>query len=291
MRTMIGEPRVVEAGRGAAWWGEGWHIFAAKVGTWIGIMVIYILISALISAVPFVGSVGHWLLTPVFMGGLMLGCQAIERNEALRIGHLFEGFQGPHFVPLMIIGAVNMGLALAIALIGAAGVWGSMSIATMGMAMDPLDALQGSVRAMTGFGLLAFVLVLVIVAVFAMLNWFAPALVVLRGATAVEAMKLSFLSCLRNWVPFLVYGAIGIGIVFGAFIVVGGVVLIAGAGAFANSVSGSGVMAFIGVMILIFAIIVVLALIVGPIVFGSTYAGYKDTLAAEDAALGNPAYQ
>ena len=35
----------------------------------------------------------------------------------------------------------------------------------------------------------------------------------------------------------------------------------------------------------------VLALIVGPIVFGSTYAGYKDTLASDDAALGNPAYQ
>ena len=53
---MIGEPRVVEAGRGAVWWAEGWHIFTAKVGTWIGIMVIYVVISALISAVPFVGS-------------------------------------------------------------------------------------------------------------------------------------------------------------------------------------------------------------------------------------------
>ena len=27
MANVIGEPRVVEAGRGAAWWGDGWHIF------------------------------------------------------------------------------------------------------------------------------------------------------------------------------------------------------------------------------------------------------------------------
>ena len=54
--------------------------------------------------------------------------------------------------------------------------------------------------------------VLVIAAVFAMLNWFAPALVALRGATAVDAMKASFMSCLRNWVPFLVYGLIAIAV-------------------------------------------------------------------------------
>jgi uncharacterized membrane protein len=53
---------------------------------------------------------------------------------------------------------------------------------------------------------------LVIVAIFAMLNWFAPALVAIQGATAVQAMKLSFFSCLRNWVPFLVYGLIGIAV-------------------------------------------------------------------------------
>ena len=80
MAHMIGEPRVVEAGRGAAWWGEGWRLFTSNFWTWIGIMIIYIIISVLISIVPFVGTLGHWLLTPVFMGGLMLGCQAIDRD-------------------------------------------------------------------------------------------------------------------------------------------------------------------------------------------------------------------
>jgi uncharacterized membrane protein len=40
--------------------------------------------------------------------------------------------------------------------------------------------------------------------------WFAPALVVLRGAEPWTAMKLSFSGCLKNVVPFLVYGLIAI---------------------------------------------------------------------------------
>lgn len=291
MRSMIGEPRVVGAGHGASWWREGVHIFTAKVGTWIGIMVIYLLISMVINWVPYVGSVGQWLLTPVFMGGIMLGCNAIEHKQTLRIGHLFEGFQGPRFVPLMIIGAVNMGLAIAIAAIGAASVWGSMTMASMSGISDPLEAFSGSMRAITGTGILAALLIVVIVAIFAMLNWFAPALVVLRGATAVEAMKLSFLSCLRNWVPFLVYGAIGIGIPIALFVVIGGLAVGAGVSAFAGSQSSSGIMAAVGVVLLLFAVLFAFGLVVGPIVFGSTYAGYKDTLEAEDATLGNPAYQ
>jgi uncharacterized membrane protein len=41
-----------------------------------------------------------------------------------------------------------------------------------------------------------------------MAYWFAPALVALEGVTAIEAMKLSFVACLRNILPFLLYGVI-----------------------------------------------------------------------------------
>ena len=293
MKIMIGEPRVVEAGRGAAWWSEGWHLFKSGFWTWIGIMVIYLIITMLISLVPYVGSVGHWLLTPVFMGGLMLGCQALERNEPLRVAHLFEGFQGAHFVPLMIIGAVNIALSLGIGALAVAGVMGSLKVADMarmGAMGDPLGAFLGTARALTGTTLLVILLILVIAAVFAMLNWFAPALVAVGGATAVEAMKLSFLSCMRNWVPFLVYGLIGIAIGVATLVLVVGLALTMGASALLGG-SGSGWGALIGLIVLFIVVSTIVALVVGPIVFGSTYSSYKDTLAAEDDALGNPAYQ
>ena len=152
MRTMIGEPRVVEAGRGAAWWAEGWRMFTSSVGTWIGIMIIYVVISALISAVPFVGTVGHWLLTPVFIGGVMLGCQALERGEPLRVAHLFDGFQGPHFVPLMIIGAFNMGSRSPSRSSVRRRVccWARISVAQMARrAWRPVRGAAGAVRAMS----------------------------------------------------------------------------------------------------------------------------------------------
>ena len=49
-----------------------------------------------------------------------------------------------------------------------------------------------------------------------MANWFAPALVVLREARPLAAMIASVRTSLRNWLPFLVYGVIGVAIVIAA---------------------------------------------------------------------------
>jgi uncharacterized membrane protein len=41
-----------------------------------------------------------------------------------------------------------------------------------------------------------------------MFYWFAPALVMMHNAPPVEAMKASFTGCLRNIMPFLLYGLV-----------------------------------------------------------------------------------
>lgn len=289
MENPIGEPRVIDAGRGASWWAGGWRLFASNVFTWIGIVLIYYIISILLSFIPIVGSVGQALLTPVFMGGIMLGCRSIERDGTLRVGHLFEGFQSAYFVPLMIIGAVNIAFFVALALIGAAGMFGTFGLANlMTPGMDPMDAFAGSLRAMTGTGLLMGLVVLVAAAVFGMLNWFAPALVALRGASGWQAMKASFVACLRNWAPFLVYGLIALAV----GVAVMGIVVVAALALFATAFSGtdSG-MAFMIAALGIFAVACGLAgLVVGPIVFGSTYTGFADMFTADDRQA-NPAYR
>jgi uncharacterized membrane protein len=43
-----------------------------------------------------------------------------------------------------------------------------------------------------------------------MAYWFAPALVALNGYAPFEAMKTSFSACLKNVLPFLVYGLVGL---------------------------------------------------------------------------------
>jgi uncharacterized membrane protein len=41
-----------------------------------------------------------------------------------------------------------------------------------------------------------------------MAYWYAPVLIGLHNLKAVEAMKLSFVACLKNMLPFLLYGLI-----------------------------------------------------------------------------------
>ena len=44
-----------------------------------------------------------------------------------------------------------------------------------------------------------------------MLFWFAPTLIVLNDEIGIiEAMKLSFMGCLKNILPFLIYGIVGL---------------------------------------------------------------------------------
>jgi hypothetical protein len=295
MSNVLDEPNVVPAGRGAAWWSEGLQLFTSRFWTWIGIMFVYLILMALINSVPYVGDLGHWLLTPVFMGGIMIGCNAIDRGEPLRVSHLFEGFQGSHFVPLMIIGAVNIGLALAIGAIAAVGLLGGLKMADLAQwgNGDPIARLMGSLAGVSGTSLLMMLVILVIAAVFGMLNWFAPAVVALQGATAVEAMKASFKSCLRNWAPFLVYGLVAIVVGTVLIGVVVGIALLFGASAFVNNSTGGWVAAAALLFGLFMLVIAVFVLFAGPVVFGSTYAGYRDTLggvASDREELVNPAY-
>lgn len=289
MDNAIGDPRVVDAGRGASWWAGGWRIFASNAFTWIGIVLIYYVISIVLNFIPIIGSVGQALLTPVFMGGIMLGCRSIDRDGSLRVAHLFEGFQGAYFVPLMIIGAVNIAFFVVLALIGAAGAFGTFGLASlMTPGMDPMEGFARSLGAMTGTTLLMGLVILVAAAVFAMLNWFAPALVALHGATGWQAMKASFVACLRNWVPFLVYGLIALAV----GMVVMGIVAVAAIALFATAFSGNNHgMALMFAAFGIFAVACAAAgLVVGPIVFGSTYSGYADMFADAEDHLPNPAY-
>ena len=279
------EPRVVAASAGLAWWGKGWHLFSSSFWTWIGIVVVYFILSTLLSYVPYIGSFAQWLLSPVFIGGIMSGCNAIDRGESLRFTHLFDGFTEPHFIPLMIIGAVNMGLALVIIGIAFAAFAGGIGFsALMGFSSPDFDpyALWRSLGLLTLLGIL---LALVVAAVMAMINWFAPALVVLQGATPVEAMKASFRTCMRNWVPFLVYGAIAITAGLVLLIPMVAMLVVFGLGVSFGTPEGPALL----LIIALFLVCVAIGLVVTPMVFGSTYAGYRDTLAAEKSRPSNSA--
>jgi hypothetical protein len=124
----------------------------------------------------------------VFAGGAMLGCHALARGEPLRVGHLFEGFQGNRFMPLCVLGLIWLALIFVVAVVMVATIFLSLGASGLAAIMDFGTAnLDYSVLASAGFslavvGLIALALMLLV----AMAYWFAPALVVLNGEDAVR---------------------------------------------------------------------------------------------------------
>jgi hypothetical protein len=282
--------RVAAAGAGATWWAEGWRMFRSHVGTWVGIVLVYFVVSLLLNAVPHIGAVAEWLLTPVFLGGIMLGCDALQRGQPLRLSHLFDGFKGPHFVSLLLVGVFNLALCLLAIVVGGAvlvagiGMSGLLNFANL--ATDPWQMWR--TLGFTYFSLIA--LAATAFAVIAMANWFAPALIVLRDAKPLAAMLASLRACMRNWLPFFVYGVLGIVITIAAMAVFAALAGVIGFEAILAIVDGSGGWGtFTLAAGILGAVCAVLIAVIAAVIFGSTYASYRDTLATDDSTQDNPA--
>ena len=212
-------PHAVGADRGIAWWGEAWRLFTPAAGVWILIIVLLVILNMVLAVVPLIGHVIGQLLFPIFAGGLMLGCRAVDRGEPLTVGHLFAGF-GTHTGPLFIVGLIYTAVAVGIALVvfGLLLVFFGAAIVSSLWHLQDVQQLQDPWAVVSMFGSLGLA-ILVGLCVFLLLYlplvmavWFAPALVVLRGVAPLEAMRLSFSGCLRNIVPFLLYGLVGVGL-------------------------------------------------------------------------------
>lgn len=204
-------PRSVAAGNGATWWAEAWRLFAPAIGMWLLIVILLFLLNAVLTVVPVIGSLATQVLFPVLIGGLMLGCRAIDRGQPLTVNHLFAGFN-ERAGPLFIVGLLYTGIAIAITLT-VAGIllvfFGAAVFAQLFRLSDPFaaSAVLGSVLMVIMVGALLFLLLFLPLV---MAVWFAPALVVLRGLEPWAAMKASFFGCLQNMLPFLIYSLIGV---------------------------------------------------------------------------------
>ena len=208
-------PRKLAAGEGASWWGESWRIFCAAPGIWVGIVVIFTVISIALAFVPIIGSFVQTVLAPVFAGGLMLGCHALAKGRPLIIGHLFEGFQGARFAPLVMLGLLWLAVLFVVAIVMVGTVFLTLGASGLAALMDFDTAAQLDLHALASVGAsLAVVglIALIALALAAMAYWFAPALVVLNGETPFAALQKSFAASWQNVGAFLLYGLIMIGL-------------------------------------------------------------------------------
>jgi len=192
--------RAVGAGQGWTWIAEGFGLFKRAPGIWIALVVILFVILVVLAFIPLLGAVATFLVVPVFVGGLLLGCQTLQGGGELEIAHLFAGFKA-HTGNLIVLGALAIAgwivVMLPVVVIVGAGAF--------------LAAIRGDaagVAALGGSFMLAWLVALALSIPIYMALWFAPARVVLRGMAPIEAIKESFLGCLKNILPFLVYSIV-----------------------------------------------------------------------------------
>lgn len=209
------EPNSVGAGRGSGWWSGGWALFRESMGLWIGIAVTYVVLFMVLGMIPVLGQLITYFLAPILMGGMMLGCRDLENGNGLSFGHLFAGFQ-KNVAQLVMIGVLYLVGVILIGVIIVVAVFGGSFSALTVSGSDPAAA-----AAVAGSMLLAVLLGLALFVPLLMAMWYAPALAIINDVPAMQAMKLSFKGCLRNIVPFLIYGLVGIVLIIVAMIPLG----------------------------------------------------------------------
>ena|ERR1700733_8745382 len=203
------EARTVDAGQGWNWIAEAWGLFLKSPGVWIVDFLILMVFYLVLHVLPFFGSVASFVLWPIILGGMMLGCRALVRGQKFEVAHVFAGFK-TNTSQLVMLGIFNIlilaviacvaGVAILVA--GGGAVFAAVSVESLWTAL-----LSGAVVL---FALLGLLIVSLLAIPLIMAMWFAPSLVVFRNVSAIDAMVLSFNACLRNILPFFVYSVIAL---------------------------------------------------------------------------------
>ena len=236
--AFTGDSRRVDVGAGFDWLRQGWAVFMAQPGQWVILSLLLLIMMLAISIVPLIGALAGNLLTPVFLAGTLHASRRTLAGETPDIGDLFAGFK-THTGNLVILGLLYMlgmfCVFLICAAVGGGGVIGGLmsgSVIGAGVAF-------GSVA-------LAMMLSLVLSVPLFMAMWFAPALVFFNRMPPFDALKASFEACMKNALPFLVYGLIVLILAFFAALPL-----------------------FLGFLVLL------------PVIAGSVYVSYRDIFLAD----------
>ncbi|BCB25136.1 hypothetical protein SKTS_00220 [Sulfurimicrobium lacus] len=203
------QPRTVDVAQGWRWIAAGFRLFGKNPQIWIVFFLIYLVVELVLAVfVPVVGAIASALLDPIFLAGFMAGCRALELDEELEITHLFAGFKA-HARQLATLGGLYLGGKILIVML-AMGVTSVLYGPMAPLELDKLDAADPALLPLLMQYMVMGVVVMALLLPLLMAYWFAPALVLFDGLPAKQAMKLSFAACLRNVLPFTLYGVIGL---------------------------------------------------------------------------------
>jgi hypothetical protein len=202
--------RHVEAGRGFAWWSESFAwLFGSlsHLGIWVAmglcVMVASIVLDHLATLVLgqrwFAGSVAVTLLWFVLVGGAMAAAHKTAQGLPVRFGDFFAGF-GTNAGPLLGVGLVVVAACAALVVLSyVVGV--GATLAGLSIDWSRPELTTGAIEALLAIGGSLTLLLLIGLAMLVPLSlavWLAPALIVLRSAPPLQALRLSLSACWRS---------------------------------------------------------------------------------------------
>lgn len=197
----------VGVGQALGWLGEGARMLSGHWGPVIGALVVAFLIYMAVSMIPLVGYIAPNFLLMLLYAGIVQMFFRIEQEGRSDFGDLFAGFSN------------KTGPLLLLALVQFAAIWGVMiamiagMVAMAGVDMAAFSALEsGDPAAFSNFFTAGMITMMVLGFVAMILLtfpfYFAVPLIFLGDRGLGEAMKMSTLACLKNFIPLLVYGIV-----------------------------------------------------------------------------------
>lgn len=192
-------------GRGYAWIAEAWPYFRRNPLGWIAAMVVFILISMALSIIPLGGIVLN-IFYPVVAGGFMLGCVVHKEGGSFEFQHMFAGFKEPYFKRLAMLGVFYTILTFAAVILV-----GVLAFVMLGGLEFFQEIKQAQVEDFSAYATDFMLISLIAATLFTpcvMAIWFAPTIIISSEETALSAMLLSFNACLKNVLPFILYGIV-----------------------------------------------------------------------------------
>lgn len=190
------------AGNGWQWIKSARGLTKSRQLSWIGMFIVFAVISVGLGAIPMVGSLALYFIMPVLFGGVMLTCDKARRGDEITFGDFFSGFSS-HFAKLAGIGLATLLMYLAIFAIIAA-IFGTAAALLLSGFQHP----QPTDPAVAVTIAIAALVILALSVPIYMAVWFSYALVTINDFPVIKALKTSFAGCMKNVVPFLIYGLV-----------------------------------------------------------------------------------
>ncbi|MBK1645031.1 hypothetical protein CKO25_10280 [Thiocapsa imhoffii] len=199
-------PRARPVGQGWMWIAAAWPLFKAQPLAWIGAIVLFYIIIVMLSFLPLLGSVLVTIGTPMLSAGLMMGAHRQASGERFAISDLFRGLS-TRAGPLALVGLLYLAFTLGILLLMVVLFLGIvMAISSAPLNLAELDLEQLDLILSEPLMLLPILIALLFAIPLAMAVFFAPSLVALDQVPVLRSFSLSFFGCLKNILPFLLYG-------------------------------------------------------------------------------------